>query len=98
MVMLCWFSFCIMLTSFSVPLKAETCKKFPTISREEWESHPKREGEYVNCPYRYSITIPKGFTGRGEAPSHTEHGFGIWLSSHPYGYIWVDGSTMLFSP
>ncbi|MDY0091337.1 MAG: hypothetical protein RBT80_01395 [Candidatus Vecturithrix sp.] len=70
---------------------AWVCKEFEP---EDWdESFSQYEGDYHNCPYGYAITIPQGFVGRGEAPSHTEHGVGILLSRSPQGYLWVDGGA-----
>lgn len=55
---------------------------------------PKVRGEYHNCNFGYSVTIPKGFVGiadSGPAQPVQNHGFRIQLSTSSDCYIGVDG-------
>ena len=75
-----------------LPIHVLSCEKFPCVSKKEWESYPKWEGQYTNCDNGYAITIPGNFTARSTPPPAPQHGIGIWLSEDPSGYIGVDGS------
>ncbi len=60
-------------------------------SADDAES-PRYEGLYENCVYGYSLIVPRGWIGHGEAPGSPQHGIGIRRLVDSTGYIWTDGS------
>lgn len=53
-------------------------------------SHQRFVGIYKNVDYRYSVTIPEGFSGiAGNEPALTNHGFTITLLDRPLAYVYV---------
>jgi hypothetical protein len=69
-----------------------SCNDFP-LSWEDPEI-PNIKGYNINYTFGYSVIIPDGLIAKSDSYEQNpvqHHGFGIFLSKEPKGYIWVSG-------